>query len=102
MAKVPARCNRRACQARRTLSKHPLDYVRWPKCHIKGCAGKMYVDTYRLAKGPYDRAPECRCDGWARVHRRGQVGCVYREEHIIERSLAGSKAGAVEGAEVPF
>lgn len=55
----PCRCNRRECQARRNLRKHPEQYAKWPTCHKCG-AGRMYVDTYRLKKGAKDNAPVCR------------------------------------------
>ena len=41
--KIPARCNKRSCQARRNLSMRPERYIRWPTCHLVGCTGKMYV-----------------------------------------------------------
>ncbi len=103
--KVPARCNKRTCQARRNLSKPLKEYVRHPKCHVPGCGGLMYVDTYRLNKGAKDRAPEC-TDPYCgfkqrffertgrippRRHRVDNAECDHAIGHQIERSLINSK-----------
>jgi hypothetical protein len=87
--RVPARCNKRACQARRTLSMMPEHYVNWPRCHIVGCDGKMYADKFRMKKANQaaDRGEVCECDGRPGKHRRGQAGCRDREDVIIQRSL---------------
>lgn len=119
---VPARCNRRACQARRNLSKPPEQYARWPTCHVLGCGGKMYVDKYRLRKGEHDNAPVC-YDAclyeWAREHdphnryalrgdaphRVSDKRCRRYEDWALERSLARSKHSPVkpeDSEEAPF
>lgn len=58
--KYPCRCNKRSCQARRTLHHHPEWYLKPQTCDVDGCTGKMYVDNYRLNKGKFDRAPQCK------------------------------------------
>lgn len=96
MTAIPARCNKRACQARRNLSKMPEHYVRWPKCHIGGCDGLMYVDKYRLNRGAHDNPPVCRdplCQHHRVTgkhlpfHRVSTKGCSGYEDYILERSL---------------
>lgn len=91
-----ARCNKRQCQARRNLSKHPALYVNWPTCHIAGCDGKMYVDWYRMKKGPKDNAPICRdpCCPYVHVnftsgepmHRVSTPGCSGYNDWITQRN----------------
>lgn len=95
--KIPIRCNKRACQARRNLTKYPEEFVNWPKCHRIGCTGKVRVDKIRL-KAKFDKAlrekdsgKECRCSGHPRAHPYGKVTelyqCAYAEDAVIERSL---------------
>lgn len=94
---IPARCNRRDCQARRNLSKRPEQYVSHPRCHIVGCTGLMYVDEYRLKKGAKDNAPVCRditCD-YMRVsgniipfHRISSKGCSGYNDYVTVRNNA--------------
>jgi len=86
----PARCNKRECQTRRNLSKHPALYREWPRCRVPGCGGKMYVDWYRKKKGPKDNAPVCRdplCDHYRETgnfvphHRVSSKGCSGYEDY---------------------
>ncbi len=54
--KIPARCNQRLCQQDRRNLSQPLKHYRFrPGCHVPGCKGLMYVDSYRL-KARQDRA----------------------------------------------
>jgi len=112
--RVPARCNKRSCQARRNLSKLPEHYVYWPKCHIPGCDGKMYVDKYRMRKGPKDHPPMCR-DSTCPIHylnskdnrmphRVSTKGCNGYHKYIAKRnSKPRSKHSPIPEAEwVPF
>lgn len=85
--RIPARCNRRSCQARRNLSKPPENYVRWPRCHYANCPGKMYVDKYRLKKGPRDHPPVCYRDCLPHPHRVDTDGCLSKEDWILERAF---------------
>ncbi len=85
--KYRARCNKRACQARRNLTKHVFEFVHPPKCHIAGCTGLMYIDKYRQRKGPKDHPPVCKCDGYMYPHRQNSKDCYNYEDHIIDRSL---------------
>lgn len=114
--KIPTRCNKRCCQARRNLTKRPEEYKRWPTCHVPECAGKMYVDTYRLRRGAYDNAPVCRnpnCDylknrlmngdSWVPFHRVSTEGCIHYEEYQLERAWICSKHRPYkESEECPF
>lgn len=89
---IPARCNKRACQARRNLTKRPELFVRWPTCHMPGCNGKMYVDKYRLRKGPKDHPPICRddCRPWSikgGPHRVNDPQCKHYDEYILNKSF---------------
>ncbi len=91
---VRARCNKRNCQARRTLSKPISQYVNRPKCHIPGCTGLMYEDKFRNGKREREIQPLCKClglptqnrDGNA-PHMRGTVRCVHRDEHLLTMSF---------------
>lgn len=85
--KYPCRCNRRDCQARRTLNKHPDAYKRPPRCH--GCRhGTMYLDKYRKARGAKDNPPVCYDDCYHYPHRTNSKHCKHREDWKLERSLA--------------
>lgn len=100
--RIPCRCNKRSCQARRTLRKRPEQYVREPKCHIPGCDGKMYVDEYRLRKGEFDNPPQCtdpNCNFtrrhfertgrvMIRPHRVSNDLCDHYQEWITKRNMA--------------
>ncbi len=104
--RVPVRCNKRACQARRNLTKMPEEFKRgWPQCHVNGCDGKMYVDTYRLNKGVKDRAPVCKLDCYPHPHRYDSPGCRHYEEYQLERMVIASKHcpdRATDDEEAPF
>lgn len=72
MAKYYCRCSRKKCQARVTLSKHPEDYVRPPKC--KMCGGRKFrVDRWR---GKNERGVACRCQGTHYPHRHKSIVCL--------------------------
>jgi len=99
----PCRCNRRACQKRRNLKMRPEDYTAWPKCHACG-DGLMYVDEYRLRKGPKDNAPRCtdiactyadehlrRTGRLVPYHRVSNAGCIGNEDYKIECAVKASK-----------
>lgn len=111
--RVPARCNKRHCQSRRNLSKMPELYTTWPLCHIIGCDGRMYVDKYRMRKGPKDNAPVCtdplcqhaRNTGtFVPVHRVSSVGCSGYAEYVTKRNTTPrSKHSPIPAADwVPF
>lgn len=106
MTRVPARCNRRACQARRNLSKPLAEYVRPPRCHTVGCDGLMYVDKYRLNRGAKDRAAACYEGclhdaqiGWPfeKPHRVDHPACRHYEDY-----MAGRRGVVVDDDEAPF
>ena len=90
---IPCRCNKRKCQARRNLPKRPEHYVKHPRCHIPGCNGKMYVDEYRLRKGPKDCSPICYegCipqsfrDGRNFIHHYADKRCRHNLEWIKQQ-----------------
>ena len=64
----------------------------------------MYVDWYRMKKGPHDNAPVCRdhtCPfveihmrkggGFVPFHRVSTKGCSGYEDYTLERAWIGSK-----------
>lgn len=68
---VPCRCRR--CETRRTLSKHPDEYVRPPKC--RNCGSPItYVCADRRSKRD-KRNHQCGCSGYHFTHRRGSKWC---------------------------
>lgn len=89
-------------------------YARWPKCHMPGCNGKMYVDKYRMRKGEKDNAPICTdvfCDYGRQSgnampcpHRVSSKGCSGYEKYVSERnSKPRSKHSPIpEDKWVPF
>lgn len=75
------RCNRRQCQARRTLPKAPWLYKKWPECP-DNCGGTLYVDWYRTNRGKKDREPLCR----DYPHKVNSKNCKRREDYELERA----------------
>lgn len=98
--RVPARCNRRSCQARRNLSKRPELYRSHPKCHVSGCSGLMYVDEYRLRKGAKDHPPVCKNDCYPWPHRVDSPNCRQREDWLLDKAFAPVSRHAPWPAEV--
>lgn len=96
--RIPTRCNKRSCQARRNLSKMPDQYIRPPRCHMVGCDGFMYVDKYRLRKGPKDNAPVCtdatcpyhyaNSTDSVMPHRVSTRGCSGYAEYVTKRNTS--------------
>lgn len=102
------RCSNRRCQARRTLNKHPDEYLRLPRCKTPGCfisqqrKGKPQryrIDTYRQTKERGQKAPKpCTpgrggCNGYHFPHRRGSLHCWHNpnltEADSCEREALG-------------
>lgn len=83
--RVRARCNKRSCQARRTLNKPIEEYAERPKCHKPGCDGLMYEDKYRTRKGDKDRAPMCRDDCRPFPHRIDDPHCKHYSRFVEDR-----------------
>jgi len=86
--RIPARCNRRTCQARRNLSKRPELYKYWPTCRKTGCDGKMYVDEYRLKKLEVKQRAVCFDDCYHYPHRIDSPNCKKREDYIGKRNAS--------------
>lgn len=86
----PCRCNKRTCQARKSLKKHPADYKHRPECPIHGCGGLMYLDEYRYSGGAKDQgsAEVCRLDCLPHVHRTSTEGCRSHEDYLRKRNAA--------------
>lgn len=90
------RCSNSKCRARRTLQRHPLAYMRTPRCVI--CAAPMRLDGHRqaqrarLPKDRTDPAPVCGCDGAHYPHRRGWVRlCMHFEDRLMAGALRGRR-----------
>lgn len=75
--RYPCRCTRRACRARRTLRRHPSQYVRPPTC--VQCGSALAVDAYRLRRGPKDHPPACT-----------DPLCGFKARHIAENGTGAS------------
>ena len=63
--KVPARCNRRECQGRKTLTVHTnrrdaADLIVNATLCKKCKEGYYYIDWYRFDNGKKDNAPNCK------------------------------------------
>lgn len=104
MSKIPARCNRRACQARRNIDASYLTATReqMPRCTKCG-EGRLYVDRYRLNKGARDLPPTCtdpHCPAAERLalansgrvfpHRVSTWGCSGWQDYQIESAVNDS------------
>lgn len=84
--RYPARCNRRRCQARRSLSKRPELYVKWPTCP---CGGRMYVDWCRFQKR--EGVPVCWLDCYPFPHKVNSANCCRRSDWVIDQAFKASK-----------
>lgn len=67
------RCNRKACQRRRSLRMHPDDYLRRPRCACR--KGHLRIDPYRNS-GRETAGRVCRCSGYWFPHRTGSLWCM--------------------------
>lgn len=91
-----ARCNKRPCQARRTIKGTYDPNDRLP-CDNPGCEGLMYADKRRNRLGAGDGRELCRCDGvqWADTrgspHAKGSRGCKHWEDCLLDSILSGRK-----------
>ncbi len=111
MTSYRARCNKRPCQARRTI-KGVYDPNDRERCHKPDCKGMMRIDTTRERIGWRDSTsqPLCHCDGvkWADTrnapHNRGAVGCSHREDVLIERGMSprSKHSPLTDGDELEF
>lgn len=81
--RVRCRCCR--CRARRTLTRHPGDYLRLhhARCRIPGCSGMLRPDAYRMKK-ELKRRKICRELCWPFPHVRASAGCFYHPNSAIE------------------
>lgn len=66
------RCRNSACQARRTLSKHPDEFVRPPRC--KSCGSQQWRWDKHRDKVEKNKRP-CGCSGYWFAHRKGSKWC---------------------------
>jgi hypothetical protein len=96
----PVRCT--ACDQRRTLTQHPDEYVRAPRCR-SGCRirdergrvigyAPLRVDWWRIAK-EWGAKPCYHCGGYSFPHARGRGWCVHNPrltaEALQERAESG-------------
>lgn len=62
------------CGQRKTLAKHPDDYIRLPKCPACGAQNWM-IDKWRLKHEVRGNGDVCRCGGYHFQHRKGSKYC---------------------------
>ena len=67
----PCRC--RKCLARRTLNKHPDDYVQRSRVKCYHCDGELRLDKYRQTKE--HKRTRCKCDAYHFPHRFNPETC---------------------------
>ena len=82
------RCNKRACEARRTFAKHPDEYKHGrPKCHIPGCEGIMYALKNQTAseRGGWTCPLQC----LPYPHSVRDKRCEQHEDYVL--TVAGNK-----------
>jgi hypothetical protein len=75
------RCSRKACQARKTLAKHPDDYAagRTPRCPMCGNR-KWRVDGWRHK---HELHRYCWCNGAHYPHRYGSSVCLAHPHYGV-------------------
>lgn len=88
----PVRCT--LCDQRRTLSKHPDEYVRPPRCrsncricdetgrHLR--FAPLRIDWWRMAK-EWGAKPCYWCGGYSFPHARGRGFCIYNPRLTAEQ-----------------
>lgn len=96
------RCSRERCKQRRTLKRHPHQYIIVPRC--KGCGGTAYrIDTYR--RDVERQVKPCTCSQYHFPHRRGAGLCIHNpnvtEEYERERGRLPEEIPRI-AAECPF
>lgn len=70
----PCRCSNRKCRARRTLRKHPDDYVQRARVKCYHCEdGELKLDTYR--QKTEHKKTRCVCDAFHYPHRYSKETC---------------------------
>lgn len=88
----PCRCT--ACGARRTLRKHPDDYIRRPPrcrygCRIRDAQGRtlrfapLRIDWWRIAK-EWGARPCYWCGGYSFPHARGRGYCEHNPKLTMQ------------------
>lgn len=86
---VACRCNRKVCQHRKRLPRHPQEYrhKHWLRCRSCG-KGYYRPDPHRTA-GKERRKP-CHCEGYSFPHAHGSRYCNHNPgltaEMLQERS----------------
>lgn len=79
IGKYRCRCSRKVCQARRTIAKHPDEYVRPKRCRSCG-KGRLRVDKYRNTGREQRKCGTCKpdltgCCGYSFPHAKGRGWC---------------------------
>src|ERR1035437_5315504 len=81
-AKYPCRCLTRIngikCTQRRSLARHPKNYLRPPKCPQCG-QSHWYIESYRMRKEMGSK-PMCMCSGYHFPHRKGSKYCQHNPD----------------------
>lgn len=72
-------CRCRKCQARKTLNRHPDNYIIIPRCF---CGARDWrVDHYRMNKEYLKwRKEKCHCPGYDFPHRKGGGWCFHNSK----------------------
>lgn len=75
-------CRCRSCDTRRTLKKHPDEYVRPPRCESCG-SRKWRWDRFR--DKVEKRKKPCHCTGYWFGHRKGSGWCDHGK--LVQREM---------------
>ena len=70
----PCRCRR--CRKRRTLNKHPDDYVQRSRVLCYHCDGELRLDAHRQTKE--HKRTRCKCDAYWFPHRYDPKYCRFK------------------------
>jgi hypothetical protein len=99
--KHPVRCKN--CYGRRTLNRHPDQYLRLPPCRNCHSKNGYWVDKLRMRDPDKSSGGKvCHLDcmapihGNAFIHRVNTKGCRQHEEHCLNRSINGTNGGLVD------
>lgn len=100
LSRWPCRCSSKKCLQRVTKRKRPDHYKieKHSRCGV--CGSPLRVDWHRLRQqlglidSSKDSGEACYCVGRIYKHRKGQEGCIYRDEMVLERAVNPKKRAA--------
>ena len=74
------KCRCKKCGSRKTLTKHPAEYMKTLVCWSCKSVNNYRIDWYRT-RGKESKKFTCKCDGMPYPHRKGSTPfCVHSDD----------------------